>query len=277
MKSDGASFSYAVFSFSVDEARGTSIPVGVALWSSQREWVDIRLVEEGDKLADFSRLLHYPFVNFVREKVKNWIGSGQLPYSKEKVSPWEDHWWEHVRELLIHRVRISEARPIDCHDPGKEIGPLFDSIVAPSKPLGDVNTRIDGHIRECLGNLSDKFQYHASLPGYGDRKVRVMRAYHGAQGWVIVEGVNLATENAESQSDAVASKLQRLIEGLQEQCEVIVGYLPPEGGLNGESVLINWIHRVTQAKIFDVKRDRDNLRHEATRLMAKVDGQGYAL
>jgi hypothetical protein len=127
------SSSYAVFSFILDPARGLSIPIGIALWSPERRWVKVRLLEENEQLTDFTTADHYPFVRLVRDKVNSWVVSGQLPYAETPVAPFEDAWWRHVKDLLIHRVRLSEPRPIDCPDPAQELEPIYEAVVAPHR------------------------------------------------------------------------------------------------------------------------------------------------
>jgi hypothetical protein len=273
MISQQSSFSYAVFNLSLDGTKGHSVPVGVALWSAHRQWVKIRLVEDGERLVDFSRMADFPFVNIVRKKINNWIQAGNLPHTDKSLMPFEDAWWEHVRKLLIHRVRLTEAKSIDCQDPELELEPLYNSIVSHVHNPSEITTRIDGHIRDCLGGLVSKFTYHMEIRGFGDKKVKVMRAYHGKQGWVIVDGVNLTHEHAELYSDALASRLGRVISGPNDNYNIIVGYLAPPGGLNGESPLIEWIKKSTSAQVFDVSKEKDRLQHEVFRLVSKVDGQ----
>jgi hypothetical protein len=213
-------------------------------------------------------------VRLVRDKVQHWVETGQLPYAEGHLPPYEDRWWRHVRDLLIHRVRLSEPRPIDCREPEQELEPLYESVVAPHRPAREQRTRIDGETRKCLNHLADRFKARQELPGYGGRAVPVLRAYHGARGWVVIEGINLATNEAETQSDATASRLQHLRAGLTEGCEIMVGYLASPEGLNGESVLVQWLRDRTGAKTFDLMKDREDFHATADQLVAKADGQG---
>src|SRR6266542_3738979 len=267
------SSSYAIFSFVLDPARGTTIPIGIALWSPERRWVKVRLLEEREQLTGLTKADHYPFVRLVREKVENWVATGELPYAEGPIPPFEDHWWRHVKELLIHRVRLGEPRPIDCHNPDQELGPLYEAVVAPHRPSKDRRSRIDGEIRRCLGHLAERFQARADLPGFGGREVKVLRAYRGQRGWVVIEGGNLATDQADTESDAAVGKLRRLREGIREACAVIVGYLAPPDGLNGNDVLLEWIRSQTQAQVFNLTRDRTAFFQTADKLVAQADGQ----
>jgi hypothetical protein len=267
------SSSYAVFSFVLDPARGTTIPIGIALWSPQRRWVKVRFLEESEQLTGFKKADHFPLARLARQKVESWLATGELPYAEGPIPPFEDRWWRHVKELLIHRVRLSEPRPIDCRDPDQELGPLYEAVVAPHRPSKERRSRIDGEIRRCLGYLAERFQARAGLPGFGGREVKVLRAYRGRKGWVVIEGVNLATDQADTESDAAVGKLRRLREGIRDRCEFLVGYLAPPEGLNGNEVLLEWIRSQTQAQTFDLARDRSAFLQTADKLVAQADGQ----
>jgi len=128
------SSSYAIFSFALDPARGTTIPIGIAMWCPEFRWVKIRLLEETEQLTGFNKAEHYPFVRLAREKVAGWLATGSLPYAGGSIPAFEDRWWRHVKELLIHRVRLTEPRPIDCRDPDQELEPLYEAVVAPNRP-----------------------------------------------------------------------------------------------------------------------------------------------
>jgi hypothetical protein len=134
MRSKAAiSSGYAVFSFVLDPARDATVPVGVALWSADRRWVKIRLLEKEERLLGFEKAEQYPFVRLVRQQIQAWIGKGKLPYAEGSIVPFEDRWWRHVKDLLIHRVRLSEPRAIDCRDPEQELEPLYEAVVAPHR------------------------------------------------------------------------------------------------------------------------------------------------
>ena len=270
---EAISFSYAVFSLIHDETRGQSIPVGVALWSLQYRWVKVRLLGEKERLVGLDPQAHFPLIRLMRDKVDHWIQTGRLPYAEPHIPPYDDRWWRHVRDLLIHRVRLSEPRPIDCRDPESELEPLYESVVAPNRPAREQRTRIDGEIRKCLNRLGDKFKARPSLPGFGGRQVSVLRGYQGTKAWVVIEGVNLATPQAESQADAIVSKLLRLRAGLDRECEVLIGYLASPGGINGESVLLDWMRRQTGAVTFDLINQRGDFHTAADQMVARADGR----
>ena len=270
---EAASYSYAVFSLLTDETRGQSVPVGVALWSPQRRWAKVRLLGAKERLTGFNPKEHAPLVRLIGDKVEHWIQTGRLPYAEPQVPHYDDRWWRHARELLIHRVRLSEPRPIDCRDPEEELEPLYESVVAPHRSAREQRTRIDGEIRKCLNSLAEKFEARQTLPGFGGRSVTVLRAYQGARGWVVIEGINMAASQAEVQADATASKLLRLRSGLDQDCRILVGYLSSPEGLNGESVLIEWLEQKTGAHTFDLMKQRADFHVTADRMVAQADGQ----
>jgi hypothetical protein len=270
---EAISFSYAVFSYVVDEPRGRSLPVGVVLWSPQRRWVRLRLVGEDEKLKGLDPYKDLPIARLVHGQMQRWIETGRLPHAAEPMAPYEDRWWRHARELLVHRVRLSEPRPIDCRDPDQELEPLYEAVVAPHRPPREQRTRIDGEITKCLRHLADQFKARQRVPGFKGREVQVLRGFHGPRGWVIIEGINLATTQAELLADATASKLMRVREGVERDCDVMIGYLASPEGLNGESVLVDWLRERTRAKTFDLIKDRKEFLTTADELVAKASGQ----
>jgi hypothetical protein len=122
------SFSYAVLRYVTDARRDASIPVGVALWSEGANWARTRFLPPGESLATITREDRM-FINLVSRKIEAWMKTGQLPYDEEHMSPTSDRWWRHLQEVLIHKVRISEPRPIDCREPEADLDTLFQSVV----------------------------------------------------------------------------------------------------------------------------------------------------
>jgi len=270
------SFSYSIFTFQVDDGGAVTVPIGVALWSPERQWVKVRLVEEKERLKQFKSQEHFPLANLVREKIQQWIAAKELPYCDQPVTPSVDAWWRHVRDLLVHRVRLSEPRSIDCHDPEEELEPLYESVVSSHRSQRERRTRVAGEIGRCLHELPpavcQKFKARQTLDGFGGREVKVLRSYRGNQGWVVIEGVNLASSKAEEETDATVSRLLRLREGVKKNAEILIGYLASPEGLNGERVLVDWMARQTEASVFDLTQQRNEFRETAENLVAKVDG-----
>ena len=75
----------------------------------------------------------------------------------------------------------------------------------------------------------------------------------------------MAASQAEVQADATASKLLRLRSGLDQDIRILVGYLSPPEGLNGESVLIEWLEQKTGAHTFDLMKQRADFHATADR------------
>jgi len=262
-----SSFSYAVFRF-VKDARGdVSVPVGVALWSEEAKWVNVRLVKPTEKLRRLSRTTDYPFINIFEKKLNDWIKSDHLPYAEKSLIPTSDSWWRHLQKLLIHKIRISEPRPIDCISPDTEIEPLFREIVGNAQ-LSDETARIDHLISKCLGTELTRTLKRGEISGYAGKPVHVMRFFSGSQATVVLEGVNLSLENAAVEADALVGKLQRVrANGSARPSDghnviAIVGYVASLNGLNGEKFLKDWIEEAGNAIALDVERQPVQLREE---------------
>jgi hypothetical protein len=78
---------------------------------------------------------------------------------------------------------------------------------------------------------------------------------------------------AELQSDALTSKLERLCVGLGDACVILIGYIGSPEGLNGESVLVEWLRERTGAKTLDLVKDRVQFHAAAGKSVAYADGQ----
>lgn len=128
MQAQPYSYKYAVLRYVKDAKRNVSIPVGVALWSERAQWVGLRFVSQGERLATISGE-DYAFIRLVDHKIENWLKGGNLPYDEERLSPVSDRWWQHLQKILIHKVRIAEPQAIECCDPDSELEIIFRSVV----------------------------------------------------------------------------------------------------------------------------------------------------
>src|SRR5258707_10896386 len=99
-----SSFSYSVFRYVKDSRRDISVPVGVALWSHDAPWAQVRFVSSHEKVSRVSKASDFPYINLVSKRVKNWIEGEPLPYSEGKQSPNSDAWWAHLQKVLVHKV-----------------------------------------------------------------------------------------------------------------------------------------------------------------------------
>ena len=100
---------------------------------------------------------------------------------------------------------MSELRPIDCQNPADELEPLYEAVVGPRRRTKERSARIDGVLSAALGEL-DK----GEVAGYRGRPVPVRHFKSAPDRLLIVEAVNLASVNAETDADALVSKLLRV-------------------------------------------------------------------
>lgn len=257
------SYSYAVFRYVKDAQKDLSVPVGVALWSPDKKFTGLRFAKESDRASQINKAEDLPYIDLIRRKLRDWSEKQQLPYQDQPMSPDTDDWWRHVRDLLIHRVRMSEPLPIDCRDPENELEPLFASIIRPSRSR---NKRIDSLLRNALGNEITKKLHRSPVDGFAGKPVQVMRVFRGARRDVVVDAVNLSVEDAPRQADEIVGKLQRARTNGHGLCAkersltAVVGYVSTPSGLNGEAYLKNWIEMAGKAKAFDLRIEQAELR-----------------
>jgi hypothetical protein len=198
-----------------------------------------------------------------------------LPGARQDLTPQADEWWLTASKLLVHSVRLSEPQAIDVsEDPDTNLEMLFESIVGPHRQRQEQHERIDRALARCLGDeLASVFE-RADLDGFGGREVRVTKAYKGRRGWVVLEGVNLAGQDAEREMDATTCRLQRLRRGKQAgEIEIILGYIASPHGLNGERSLVEFAREMTGANVFDVRNDGVGLRDAARRSLDRAEGR----
>jgi Protein of unknown function (DUF3037) len=254
------SFSYSVFHFISDEMKGTSVPIGVVLWGSEAGPVITRFAQPADRVRGLNKMAYFQ-INGVQEELKKWMRTGDVPYARADFEPNTDAWWRHVSALLVHQVRASQPRPIDCVDPDEEIEPLYEAVVGPRRGLKERTQRIDQALSRCLGSLGRKLD-RGTVNGFKGREVEVRRFKTGSDKLLIVDGVNLASAHAEQEADALVSKLLRIREGSKfsqngRSLKLCVGYLASPHGLNGEAILVDWIQEKAEAETFDLIRERE--------------------
>lgn len=232
--------SYAVFTHMVDPARGLEVPVGVALWSTDRKSVKLRMLSEDERLSAFRTATDFPFVAHVHEKVNLWIEEEHLPYLDVPAKPWDTKWWAHAKRLLVHRTRLSDPMPVE---PSFDIDSLYESVVAPFVHKAESKRRVDGEVSRCLSELAPMMRARATVPGIGGRSVVVTRAYEGQHATVVVEGVNLAA-HPDVNADQALGKLLRLRSGMQGKCDIAT--TPSGDALLG---LLAWVAEQERARI----------------------------
>jgi hypothetical protein len=253
--------------------RGTAIPVGVALWGSESDIVWMRFAEQRQHIKGLNKVAYFQ-IEGVRKELWNWVEASEMPYGRTSVLPNTDSWWRHVAKLLVHQVRASEPRPIDCLNPSEEVESLFEAVVGPQQPARERAQRIDRALTKCLGNLARKLD-RGSVNGYKGRDVEVHRFKTGSDKLLIIDGVNLASVNAEVEVDALVSKLLRIKAGsennpIQRTLRLCIGYLASPHGLNGEATLVDWIQEKAEAETFDLIRERE-------RFLSAVDAELAAI
>lgn len=257
---ESRSSSYSVLTFVTDELRGTTLPVGIALWSSQPESVRVRLTSDKENVKGIKKEW-LPYVELLSSQLKEWIQERQLPYAHGNLKPNSDEWWRHLRNLLVHRIRVSDPKAIDCRNAEEEVELLYEAVVQPERAEKERRETVDRVISKSLGSLARRFT-KGTLPGFEGRPVPVKRFVDDDQKVVILEGVNLASANAEDDTDALVSRLQRIKESngpadLRKQMITLVGYLSSPNGLNGEAALVDWIEKKGEAQTFDLVRERE--------------------
>jgi len=270
------SFSYSVFNFITDEMKGTAIPVGVALWGSESDTVWMRFAEQGEHVKGLNNVAYFQIYG-VRKELWNWVRTSEMPYADRSVVPHSDMWWKHVAKLLVHQVRATQPRPIDCLNPTEEIESLFEAVVGPRQPAKKKAERIDRALTKCLGSLARKLD-RGSVNGYKGREVEVHRFKANSDRLLIVDGVNLASADAEVEVDALVSKLMRIRAvskngRSQQSVKLCIGYLASPHGLNGEAVLVDWIQESAEAETFDLVREREKFASAVDSELSEIQPQ----
>jgi hypothetical protein len=263
-----SSFSYSVLAYVTEDLKQLSVPVGVVLWGENPDNTRIRIIQEGEKVKGVKSPAHV-FIRLAKAKIENWILHGVLPYATRDLRPGTDEWWRHVSKLLVHGVRLSEPRAIDCLDVDKEIELLYEAVVSPQRKSTERHERIDWELTRTLGQVAARLE-KGEVAGFRGRPVHVKGFKEDQQRLLVIEGVNLATAAAEQDADALVSRLLRIRDanGTGNAREVVacVGYLTSPSGLNGEAFLVEWIQRKAEAKTFDLVRESDTF-------VAEVEGQ----
>src|ERR1700674_17610 len=273
-KTEFRSFSYSVLNFVTDELRQTSVPVGLILWGTEAKTTRIHVASERDNLRGLKEPA-YAFIQLVKRKIENWLNEGKLPYASPDVLPNTETWWRHVSKLLVHRIRMSEPRAIDCLDVDREGELLYEPLVLPGGARQQRHDRIDRELSRTLGDLANKLS-RGSIVGFRGRAVPVKRFKEGGGHIVIVEGVNLAASSAERDTDALVSKLQRIQEAngaasVRRDIKTFVGSLASPGGLNGESALVEWIQQKGVARTFDLVRRQQSFVSEVAETVHEME------
>ncbi len=257
--------------------KGTAIPIGVALWGSESDTVWMRFADQRERVKGLNKIAYFQ-IEGIRKELLSWVRTSEMPYATASTVPNSDSWWRHVAKLLVHQVRAAEPRPIDCFNPAEEIDSLYEAIVGPRSPHKERAQRIDRALTKCLGNLARKLD-RGSVSGYKGREVEVHRFKTGANKLLVIDGVNLASVDAEEEVDALVSKLLRVRAGnendpVRRTLKLCVGYLASPHGLNGEATLVDWIQETAEAETFDLIRERERFLSAVDNELAAIQPQG---
>lgn len=113
---------YSLISFL--SSSGQEIPVGLAWWDEGKRLVELKIISSLQKPFDMSDK-DYMLLTFAYDKINSWLNSNSyLPYATSSFLSWTNGYWEHIRSLFIHQVRLSE--PMET---GFDMELLFDSLV----------------------------------------------------------------------------------------------------------------------------------------------------
>src|SRR5438093_2848168 len=260
MPANISSYSYAVFRYVKDAQLDVTVPIGVALWSSEEGVARTRLLKQSERISRISKTDDYTYIDLIHRKLGMWLSQKKLPYQSAEMLPTSDAWWRHLRNVLVHKVRVSEPLSSDCENPDLELEPLFTAIVKAS-PDEESAIRIDGLVRHSLGEELAKKLHRGAINGFAGKPVQMMRLFLGIRGDVAVDAVNLSTKDAARDADAMVGKLWRARECDTDRPLVgIIGYLSSPGGLNGEAFLKDWMERKGQVSTFDIVREQEQCR-----------------
>jgi hypothetical protein len=257
--------------------KGTAIPIGVAVWGSESDTIWMRFAEQREHVKGLNKIAYFQ-IEGVRKELWSWVRTSEMPNSVASTAPNSDSWWRHVARLLVHQVRAAEPRPIDCLNPDEEIDSLYEAIVGPRRPHTERAQRIDRALTKCLGNLARKLD-RGSVSGYKGRDVEVHRFKTGTDKLLVIDGVNLASVDAEEEADALVSKLLRIKAGsendpIRRTLKLCVGYLASPHGLNGEATLVDWIREKAEAETFDLIREKEGFLWAVDNELAAIQIQG---
>ncbi len=222
------------------------------IWSDPQGEVRIRVAEPGERVRGI-RPSTSTFIQLAKRKIEHWVATESLPYAPDDLSARSNEWWRHLSKLLVHNVRLSPPRAIDCVDVDKEIDLLYEAVVSPIRERRERTSKIDKQLTKALGPMEARLIKGSGVAGFEGHIVPVHRFKEDEYNLLVIEGVNLAGATAEQDADALVSRLLRIKERqFAKKIIACVGYLTSPSGLNGEAFLINWIRTKAGAETFDL-------------------------
>lgn len=259
-----------------DDTGRDSIPVAVVAWDSVRQWHDVRFPEDRETITGLSQERAH-LVEFTKKQIRKWASEESTPYYSESAAPWETAFWDGIRRALTAGVRLEKPRPLDAESLQEgDVDALFDAVVQPKVEDEERQRRIDGLVRDALGELTTKIEARHPVSAYGGAEEEVMRGITGSDGTLVVEGINLAGRNARRDADAVTSKVMRIREANngRRPVKAIIGYRASPNGLNGESHMRKWLKEKVTPDVYDLTRQRELLEDAAAQRLAEIGGFG---
>lgn len=264
---DSLGHGYTILRALVDEDRDTSVPVGVAAWNSDKEWFEIRVLAEDERLPKVTPSLQR-FGTMMQAQLGRWAAEQRVPYSEGPLPPWRAGFWSAVSEILTTAIRVDPPRAIDpTRDTPDDLEALFEAVVQPKQPRAKAAQRVDGAIAKALGGYEGFFGKKQEVPAYGGARERVLRLASGEGGDIIVEAVNLAAERGRQDADELVSRVMRIQAAQSKSISVLIGYLASPGGLNGETHMRDWIREKIADQIFDLGSEESDFRAATASLL----------
>jgi hypothetical protein len=99
---------FAILYFILDRQESKGTPVGIVMWDPEMKISGLKMFDRQD-LPDNITDTNYELIKMVRSRLEKWKGKSGLPYPNALVNPYEDFFWDCVRNLLIHSTRLSET------------------------------------------------------------------------------------------------------------------------------------------------------------------------
>lgn len=253
---------YAAIRLLTDTAGKDSVPVGVIGWDAEREWYDLRVLGEDERVTGITKFQR-KLLRVASKQMRHWAESGEVPYFREKLSPWSSTFWTYVSKSLNAGVRLDPPRALEPRiTSGGELESLFDAVVEPKRKESVSRERINGKVSRALGEIAGRLKYNKDLSAFAGGTARVMRSLEGTHTTLIVDGVNLAGARARNDADALASRIRRIRKARPDRQVVsLIGYMASPNGLNGEKDMAEWLQEDTESKTFDLDRENEQFRN----------------
>jgi hypothetical protein len=261
---------FSVIRLMLDDQGIRTLPVGVAAWDEERDWHQVRVLQDEESIRGLPKHLRL-LIETVVQNLSRWAVARNVGSHKD-LKPTNSLFWEAARNRLLSAVRLDPPKALEpTPHPEMGIDTLFDAVVQPHRKLGVEYKRIDGAISKALGTLTNKLQGRTEVRAYHDATESVLRAAKSDSGMVVVEGVNLAGSTARKDADALVSRLLRIRAGSEnESTTFIIGYLASPGGLNGEGHMREWMKDQVTSDVFDLNKEREQFRNRTHALLEEA-------